>query len=188
MNAFHAFLTTQVGLAFSLAYRIVAFLALCICASCLGTIQAATLHTRAQIVAFAAAVLASARNLVRLAMWAVRHVRGGAGARQAGDDERGISPPRTAPGLAEAGSFMCLTALPRRVRSGALPPARLAVSLASDGNHDSRQWPIPVEKARAVADRDLSTGNAGGRVAGQLRIFDRLSQLGCRRLAGSMAQ
>ena len=67
MNTFPTFPATQVGLVGRLLYRIIAFLALGIRASVLGTTREATVRTRVWIVAFAARLLALARNFARLA-------------------------------------------------------------------------------------------------------------------------
>ena len=73
MSACPTFLATSVALVASLIYRIVAFLALRIRASGVGTTHSTTVQIRAQIATSATCVLAWAGNVARLATWRVRH-------------------------------------------------------------------------------------------------------------------
>ena len=77
------------GLVVGLVYRFVAFIAVCIRPSGLGTTRAATLQTGAPVVAFAARLLASTRGCARLAAHTLRQC----GRRRTSSGASRVTPP-----------------------------------------------------------------------------------------------
>ena len=144
MNACHTLLAAPVSLVCSLISRIVAFLAPYIRGFGRGETRATTVQTKAQIVACAARLLARAGNLERLATRPVRRVRGGDGARQAGDADRGVVRARAAPALAEPGRFLWQQTLPRRV------PGRISTPAGRLVDRQRRQAPATAGVTRAL--------------------------------------
>ena len=176
MNAIPAIPVPRAGLVGGLLYRIVAFVALCVGASGLGTTHAKTVQTNDRIVLFAAGLLAMVRNFARLA---ARPLRTSCGHRAPSAASRATPPARQKSGWMVAcvpdafvvmmasgkparlvqASSQTLRAVPRLARGfGMVPPA---LSNARNREHDPR-LANPVELAQAGADRVLSTGGDGG--------------------------